>query len=219
MRDKELTRERILEAAERLFAEKGFHETAMDEIVRASKVSKGGVYFHFPSKEELFFALLDKLADALQREVQREIARRRGAVAKIQGALEVVLRTLTSQRHLAQIILRQGHGLGPSFERKRLEIYSRFARLIKENLDEALAEGSIPPINTEITAYAWLGAINELVLRWIYTGQPDPLTQTLPTLQELFLRGIGITQRTAPKTKGDPCSHDESSCGQAPQQQ
>jgi TetR/AcrR family fatty acid metabolism transcriptional regulator len=200
MRDKELTRERILEAAERLFAEKGFHETAMDEIVRASKVSKGGVYFHFPSKEELFFALLDKLADALQREVQREIARRRGAVAKIQGALEVVLRTLTSQRHLAQIILRQGHGLGPSFERKRLEIYSRFARLIKENLDEALAEGSIPPINTEITAYAWLGAINELVLRWIYTGQPDPLTQTLPTLQELFLRGIGITQRTAPKT-------------------
>jgi TetR/AcrR family fatty acid metabolism transcriptional regulator len=200
MRDKELTRERILEAAERLFAEKGFHETAMDEIVRASKVSKGGVYFHFPSKEELFFALLDKLADALQREVQREIARRRGAVAKIQGALEVVLRKLTSQRHLAQIILRQGHGLGPSFERKRLEIYSRFARLIKENLDEALAEGSIPPINTEITAYAWLGAINELVLRWIYTGQPDPLTQTLPTLQELFLRGIGITQRTAPKT-------------------
>jgi TetR/AcrR family fatty acid metabolism transcriptional regulator len=200
MRDKELTRERILEAAERLFAEKGFHETAMDEIVRASKVSKGGVYFHFPSKEELFFALLDKLADALQREVQREIARRRGAVAKIQGALEVVLRTLTSQRHLAQIILRQGHGLGPSFERKRLEIYSRFARLIKENLDEALAEGSIPPINTEITAYAWLGAINELVLRWVYTGQPDPLTQTLPTLQELFLRGIGITQRTTPKT-------------------
>jgi TetR/AcrR family fatty acid metabolism transcriptional regulator len=194
MRDKELTRERILEAAEKLFAEKGFHETAMDEIVRASKVSKGGVYFHFPSKEELFFALLDKLADALQREVQREIARRRGAVAKIQGALEVVLRTLTSQRHLAQIILRQGHGLGPSFERKRLEIYSRFARLIKENLDEALAEGSIPPINTEITAYAWLGAINELVLRWVYTGQPDPLTQTLPTLQELFLRGIGITQ-------------------------
>jgi TetR/AcrR family fatty acid metabolism transcriptional regulator len=194
MRDKELTRERILEAAEKLFAEKGFHETAMDEIVRASKVSKGGVYFHFPSKEELFFALLDKLADALQREVQREIARRRGAVAKIQGALEVVLRTLTSQRHLAQIILRQGHGLGPSFERKRLEIYSRFARLIKENLDEALAEGSILPINTEITAYAWLGAINELVLRWVYTGQPDPLTQTLPTLQELFLRGIGITQ-------------------------
>jgi len=32
------------------------------------------------------------------------------------------------------------------------------------------------------------------VLRWVYTGQPDPLTQTLPALQELFLHSIGITQ-------------------------
>lgn len=192
MRDKELTRERILDAAEKLFAQKGFHETAMDEIVQAAKVSKGGVYFHFPSKEALFFALLDKLAEALQQEVQQEIARRRGAVNKIQGALEVVLRTLSGKRQLAQILLRQGYGLGPAFERKRLEIYSRFARLIQKYLDQAVAEGSIPSINTEITAYAWLGAINELVLRWIYTGKPDPLAETLPALLEIFLRGIGI---------------------------
>ena len=192
MRDKELTRERILDAAEKLFAEKGFHETAMDEIVQIAKVSKGGVYFHFPSKEQLFFALLDKLADALQRDVQREIARRRGAVNKIQGALEVVLKNLSSKRRLAQILLRQGYGLGPAFERKRLQIYSRFAQLITEHLDEAVSEGAIPPINTEITAYAWLGAINELVLRWLYTGKPDPLTEALPTLLEIFLRGIGV---------------------------
>jgi AcrR family transcriptional regulator len=191
MRDSEATRERILEAAEQLFAEKGFYETAMDEIVETAKVSKGGVYFHFPSKEELYFTLLDRLADALQREVEQEISGRRGAVEKVQGALEVVLKNLASKRRLAQIILRQGYGLGPSFERKRLEIYSRFAQLIKENLDSAIAEGSIPAIDTEVTAYAWLGAINELVLRWVYTGQPDPLKESLPALLEIFLRGIG----------------------------
>lgn len=199
MRDKEQTRERILDAAEKLFAEKGFYETAMDEIVQAAQISKGGVYFHFPSKEKLFFALLDKLADTLHQEVQQEIARRRGAVNKIQGALEVVLKTLSGKRRLAQIVLRQGYGLGPSFERKRLEIYARFAQLIQEHLDEAVAEGSIPPINTEITAYAWLGAINELVLRWIYTGKPDPLTESLPALLEIFLRGIGIEYRQTQK--------------------
>lgn len=199
MRDKEQTRERILDAAEKLFAEKGFYETAMDEIVQAAQISKGGVYFHFPSKEKLFFALLDKLAETLHQEVQQEIARRRGAVNKIQGALEVVLKTLSGKRRLTQIVLRQGYGLGPSFERKRLEIYARFAQLIQEHLDEAVAEGSIPPINTEITAYAWLGAINELVLRWIYTGKPDPLTESLPALLEIFLRGIGIEYRQTQK--------------------
>ncbi|MCS7198537.1 MAG: TetR/AcrR family transcriptional regulator [Candidatus Bipolaricaulota bacterium] len=207
MRDKELTRGRILDAAEKLFAQKGFHETAMEEIVRAAKVSKGGVYFHFPSKEALFFALLDKLADALQQEVQQEIARRRGAVNKIQGALEVVLRTLSGKRRLAQILLRQGYGLGPAFERKRLEIYSRFAQLIQKYLDEAAAEGSIPSINTEITAYAWLGAINELVLRWIYTGEPDPLTETLPALLEIFLRGIGIEYPHKSRLRKEPYDH------------
>jgi AcrR family transcriptional regulator len=177
----------------------------MDEIVQAARVSKGGVYFHFPSKEDLFFALLDKLANALQRDVQQEIARRSGAVNKIQGALEVVLRTLSGKRRLAQILLRQGYGLGPAFERKRLEIYSRFAKLIQENLDQAVTEGSIPFIDTEITAYAWLGAINELVLRWIYTGKPDPLTEALPALSEIFLRGIGIERiHTTKHEKGDP---------------
>lgn len=196
MRDKEQTRERILEAAERLFAEKGFHETAMDEIVQAAHISKGGVYFHFPSKERLYFALLDRLAESLQRQVEREIARRRGAVEKVQGALEVVLRNLASKRRLAQILLRQGYGLGPAFERKRLEIYSRFAQLIQEHLDQAMADGSIPPLNTKITAYVWLGAINELVLRWLYTGQPDPLKESLPALLEVFLRGIGRETET-----------------------
>jgi AcrR family transcriptional regulator len=196
MRDKEQTRERILEAAERLFAEKGFHETAMDEIVETARISKGGVYFHFPSKERLYFAMLDRLADALQREVEHEISRRRGAVEKVQGALEVVLKNLASRRRLAQIILRQGYGLGPRFERKRLEIYSRFAQLIREHLDNAVAEGSIPLLNTEITAYVWLGAINELVLRWLYTGQPDPLKESLPALLEVFLHSIGRETET-----------------------
>ncbi len=196
MRDKEHTRERILEAAEQLFAEKGFHETAMDEIVKTAKISKGGVYFHFPSKEKLFFAMLDRLAETLQRQVEHEISRRHGAVEKVQGALETVLRNLARQRRLAHIILRQGYGLGPAFERKRLEIYSRFAQLIKGHLDQAIAEGSIPPLNTEVTAYAWLGAITELITRWLYTGRPDPLRESLPALLKIFLHSIGRSTKT-----------------------
>ncbi|MCS7274859.1 MAG: TetR/AcrR family transcriptional regulator, partial [Candidatus Bipolaricaulota bacterium] len=170
---------------------KGFYDTSVDEIVAEADVSKGGVYFHFPSKEELFFALLDKLADKLQHDVEAAIAQRRGALAKIEGALEAVFKTLSGKRRLAQILLRQGYGLGPSFERKRLEIYSRFARVIQKHLDEAVAEGSIGSINTELTAYAWLGALNELITRWIYTGKPDPLRESLPTLTRLFLSSIG----------------------------
>lgn len=58
-RGKEATRQRIVEAAIAVFAEKGYHDAAVDEIVRASGTSKGAFYFHFPSKEEIFFALIE----------------------------------------------------------------------------------------------------------------------------------------------------------------
>lgn len=48
------TRTRILEAAARVFAEKGYHETRMDDIVAAADSSKGSLYFHFANKEEIF---------------------------------------------------------------------------------------------------------------------------------------------------------------------
>ena len=60
------TRTRILEAAVRVFAEKGYHETRMDDIVSASQTSKGSVYFYFPSKQEIFFGLIETFASLLE---------------------------------------------------------------------------------------------------------------------------------------------------------
>ena len=101
-----------------------------------------------------------------------------------------VFNTFSRHRSLAKILLVGGVGLGKAFDERLLAIHARFASLIKEHLDEAVAEGSIPPLNTEITAYAWLGAVNEVVVRWLYTGQPDPLEETSDTLRELLLHSI-----------------------------
>jgi len=191
-RGKAATREKILSAAEDVFSQKGYHDSLMDEIAQISKTSKGALYFHFPSKESLFFALLDRLADALVREVEKEISKNKGAVAKVQAAIEAVLRALSKRRRLAKIVLRQGYGLGPKFEKKRLALFDRFAHLIERHLQEAIEEGSISDLNTRITAYAWLGSLNEIVTRWLYLDDPHPIKEALPTLVPLFLRGIGV---------------------------
>jgi len=59
---RESTRRKILDAAVRVFAEKGYHEAAVDDIVRASSTSKGAVYFHFPNKQGVFLALVEYLS-------------------------------------------------------------------------------------------------------------------------------------------------------------
>jgi len=58
------TRDRILQAALQVFAEKGYHRALVDDIVQASRTSKGAVYHHFPNKEALFLALVDEFIHA-----------------------------------------------------------------------------------------------------------------------------------------------------------
>lgn len=174
-----------------VFARKGYHRAAVDDIVKASRTSKGAVYFHFPGKAELFSALVDEFAARLASTVAEAIEGRRGGLAKVQAALESCLGTFARHRESARLLVIESVSLGPPYQAKRQEIHGRFAALIRSYLDQAVEEGSIPPLNTEVAAYAWLGAVNELVIQWLHTGRPDLTRDVLPTLTALFLRSIG----------------------------
>ena len=187
------TRERILDAAANVFASKGYHETRVDDIVDASETSKGSVYFHFPGKQQIFLALVDQFADLLERRLTQAIAGEEDGVRRVSAALEVCLQTFGKYRGPAKLLLIQAVGLGTVFEEKRLEIHDRFARLIQSHLNQAVAEGDIPLIDTEVTAYAWMGAIYEVVIRWVHTGQPEP-ERVVPTLRTILLRSIGVPE-------------------------
>ncbi|MBI2939816.1 MAG: TetR/AcrR family transcriptional regulator [Chloroflexi bacterium] len=195
---KEATRQRILAAAIEVFADKGYHAAGVQDIVRASDTSKGAFYFHFPGKQEIFLALVDELAALLLDRTEAAIGQERGALAKVDAALRTVLAAFSDHRRLAKILLVDVGGVGPALDEKLLALHARFAATIRRHLDEALAEGSIPPLDTEVAAYAWVGAINEIVLRWLYTRQPDPLLAALPALREVLLRGIGAPSPRAP---------------------
>jgi len=100
-----------------------------------------------------------------------------------------VIETFGRYRRPAKILLVQAVGLGAAFEKKRLEVTDRFAALIKRHLDEAVAVGEIQPIDTTVVAHAWMGAIYNLVIRWVMTGDP-PAERIPPTLVPLLLRSV-----------------------------
>lgn len=187
----QLTRQRILDAAISVFSRKSYHDTRMDDIVSEAQSSKGAVYFHFPGKEKLFLALIDEFALRLEERLTQSIAAEQGGIRRVEAALEAGLSVFDEYRQLAKIFLVQAVGLGQTFENKRLQILDRFAALIQQHLDEAITDGDILPMDTQIAAYAWVGAINELVMRWIQTGQPEP-ERILPTLRAILLRSIGF---------------------------
>jgi AcrR family transcriptional regulator len=191
VRDKDATRRRLLDAAERVFAKKGYHGAVVDDIIRAADSSKGGFYFHFPNKQAIFLSLLDALVPKLAAAVDRAIAREADPVAQLDAALTTVLETFSRHRRLSKILLIEAVGLGQGFDERLMETRGRFAGMIKSHLDRVAASGVSNDLDTEIVAWAWFGAINEVVVRWLVSGQPERLEDALPTLRTLLLRSVG----------------------------
>ncbi|HKA61540.1 MAG TPA: TetR/AcrR family transcriptional regulator [Methylomirabilota bacterium] len=185
------TRDKILQAAREVFAEKGYHRALVDDIVRASQTSKGAVYHHFPNKEALFLALVDEFAGRLSEAVAAAIGGAHGALGKVEAAVTAGLETFARHRDLARILLLESVSLGPAYQSKRQEVHGRFAALIQAHLDEAVTEGSIPPVDTRVATLAWLGALNEVVVQWLHSGRPDLRGEAVPALVPMLLRSIG----------------------------
>ena len=184
------TKNRILDAALNIFAKKGYHDTKLDEIVEESDTSKGSIYFHFPNKEKLFFALVDQFADLLERRTVSAIETHPKGMKRVSVALEEVISTFGQYRRPAKILLVQAAGLGAEFEQKRLEINDRFANLIGTYLQEAVEVGDIEPIDYEMVSHAWMGAIYSVIIRWVYTGEPEP-ERILNSLLPMLLNSVG----------------------------
>lgn len=197
LRDPGSTKARILDAALSTFSRKGYHDTRLDDIVDESETSKGAIYFHFANKERLFLALVDQFADLLERRVLDAIDGKAEGMARVQIALETVLDTFGRYRRPAKILLVQAVGLGNIFENKRAEANDRFARLIEGYLKEAVAIGDIEQVDTEVVAYAWMGAIYGIVIRWVTTGEPEP-ARIMNSLVPLLLRSVGYEAAIEP---------------------
>jgi len=193
IRDPDGTREKILDAALDVFSSKGYHDTRMDEIVEESGTSKGSIYFHFPNKERLFLALVDQFANLLERRVKEAIEHEEQGMARVRAALQACLDTFGRYRRPAKLLLVQAVGLGNVFEQKRMEVNNRFADMIRIYLEEAIAVGDIEPVDTEVVSHAWMGAIYGVVIRWVYTGEPEP-KRILSALLPVLLKSVGYEE-------------------------
>ncbi|MEO0598083.1 MAG: TetR/AcrR family transcriptional regulator, partial [Chloroflexota bacterium] len=167
----------------------GYYDTRLDEIADESQSSKGSIYFHFPNKERLFISLVDQFADVIERNVTEAIEEHPAGMQRVQVAIEAVLDTFGKYRRPAKILLVQAVGLGNVFEKKRMEVTDRFAGLIQTYLQEAIETGDIAQVDTEVVAHAWMGAIYNVVIQWVHTGEPEP-ERIMDALVPLLLKSV-----------------------------
>ncbi|MPZ23626.1 MAG: TetR family transcriptional regulator [Dehalococcoidia bacterium] len=200
--------ERILDAAIRVFSRRGYHDSTVDEIAIESETSKGGFYFHFPNKQAIFLALLDRMAAMLRSRAEKAIDSQLDPISKADSALRVAFETFADHPRLTRLFLVESMGTGRDFHERLAAARSSFAELIEKHLDEAVAQGAIPPLDTAIASRVWFGALNEVVTAWVLADPPGDLQAAYPTIRYLLFQSVGVHAvapvPALPATNGGP---------------
>jgi AcrR family transcriptional regulator len=187
--------DKILDAALRVFAKKGYRDAAVDDIAVESKTSKGGVYFHFPGKQAIFLELLNRSAERLRHKIEDAMAVEQASIRKADAALLTFLRTFAAHKALGRLFMIEALGAGREFHQRLSEIHLEFAGIIQQQLDEAVRRGEIAPLNTEVAATAWFGALNEVMTNWLLTPKPAQLEEVYASLRPLLMRSVGAEEK------------------------
>jgi AcrR family transcriptional regulator len=196
---REETRRKILESAAQVFSEKGFYGAVVDDIVKASGTSKGAVYFYFESKEQIFLSLVEDFVSRIAHDIQLAVHRSRGLVGQVEATVATLVRSFQAHRALAKLVLIDWLIAGPEFQGKRIALKAMLAEVLRGYLDRAVQDAKIPPQDTEMAAYVWIGAISEVVIRWLNTGKPNPLEDVIAPLTRLLLSSVGFSPSPAPE--------------------
>lgn len=197
---REDTRRKILESAAQVFASKGFHGSVVDDIVKASGTSKGAVYFYFDSKEQIFFSIVEDYVARLAQDMHLAVQRGRGLIGQMEAAVATLVRSFQTHPELARIVLLDWPMAGAEFQGKRIALKGMLVEILRGYLDRAVQDGRIEAQDTELAAYVWIGAIGEVVVRWLNTGRPAPLEDVIIPLTRLLLSSVGLTPTPSPAT-------------------
>jgi len=103
-------RERILDAAERVFAESGFFHARISEIARAAGVADGTIYLYFKSKDDLLISLFDSRMERVNRAMARAAASADTPVGKLEAMVRTHLEMVREHPDLAEILTVEGIG-------------------------------------------------------------------------------------------------------------
>jgi TetR/AcrR family transcriptional repressor of uid operon len=166
------TRSRILQAAERSFAERGYDITSVDSICRAAEISKGGFYHHFPSKGAVFAALLDAwLArlDAGFLRAKEGHARVPDQIAAMAASIDSIYDLAGSSWNILLEVWAKAR-TDPAAQASTLTTLRRYQKFFAELLQRGVDEGSLTVDDVELQARVLLSAVLGLLLQGILEG-------------------------------------------------
>jgi AcrR family transcriptional regulator len=180
----------ILQTAERLFGEKGYHRLSIDEIAKEAGVSKGLIFYHFTSKKVLVERILEDAMTAVFIKWDAIAQSGESGRAKLRAAVAASLDIFSSRPYLARIALFGGSG---ELEMKDTLINMRDKAILRMDalLSDGFATGEFRAVDTRTAATLILAMVTGLPLQAAF--QPhviQPVNQIADEIADIVCDGI-----------------------------
>ncbi|MDP1990313.1 MAG: TetR/AcrR family transcriptional regulator [Syntrophales bacterium] len=193
-REFNLRRAEILEQAEKIFAAKGFHNTAVAEIAGASGFAVGTLYQFFPSKEQLYISMLTEKLNMMYSAIRESVVKEADIVKKIEVLVSSQFNFVENNADFCSIFTRGDHlslSEGSVELRKRLRIdYDIHVSFTEEVIREGIRAGLLKKMDPRMMASALTGIANSYASKWLTTMEGTPLTSYVPFVMDIFLEGV-----------------------------
>jgi AcrR family transcriptional regulator len=194
-RNHSLKREAVIAAAARAFNDKGFHNTSLDDIAAALGVSKPTVYYYVESKEQLLFecfqAGLERIREGLGNVEHSPLSARE----RLAEVVRHYARAVASEFGWC-MVRAEDQDLGPELSGRIKAMKAEIDRGMRRLLEQGIAEGSIEPCDTKMTAFAMAGALN-WIAHWYRENQPMSAAQLAEEFVAVFETGLRPRPRPA----------------------
>jgi AcrR family transcriptional regulator len=187
----ERTRRRLLEAAEQVFADLGYHDASIVKITQAAGVAQGTFYLYFTGKQEIFDVLVEDLNTRIRHAMSQASARGTTRLEVERLGFEAFF-AFTAEHPALYRVIRQAEFVSPKMLRLH---YDRLAEGYIKGLRAARDRGEISIEDPVVTAWA-LMAVGEMVgMRWILWGEekavpPEVFRETMA----FVARALGVTE-------------------------
>lgn len=195
----EVTRERLLDAALKVFSKKGYVSTTLDDISREAGVTRGALYWHFKGgKPDIFENLINERSQGAQMITEKVIAEGGSALHLLERILVSILEYLAEDddfRAVQEMVILKTEvvpELEESMKKKfRLQHESirSFADLIKRAQDEGDVRKDIDP---EVAAVAALSLMSGVTVVWMMDNSLFPLREYAAPVIHTFIEGLTL---------------------------
>jgi AcrR family transcriptional regulator len=183
-------RRQLLDVALRQFADRGFHQTSMDDVAEAAGVTKPVLYQHFKSKRDLYLELLDDVGGRMMDAIAKAVAAADGPRQQVEAGFGAYFRFVADEADAFRLLFGSGT--------RRDEEFERAVRRVEESIAEAVAvfiQADIDAPHRRILAHGLVGLAEGTSRTWLSDGgsgrgQADLLARRIAELAWAGLRGV-----------------------------